>query len=218
MSIFLMIILSCTALTFIFSLIANLLKSAKLKKIDKVLGLIRGSVVLLVCIYAAVFQPPTHASDTAWSILGIVLVFAFLLFLNTLHKRKMERTTNALERIRQELTAARDHPLFTHFLIRGDHIHFRTPLEKDLNDILHFDDLVTAGADAAIPQMRTKEGKDYWDRYIRCYLQSRIQKPEQEQAEDLLVAGGWKCTCGRVNPRYTSTCVCGKNKRDVVTV
>ena len=25
---------------------------------------------------------------------------------------------------------------------------------------------------------------------------------------------GWKCACGKVNPPYISTCVCGRNKRD----
>lgn len=26
---------------------------------------------------------------------------------------------------------------------------------------------------------------------------------------------GWKCSCGRLNANYISTCVCGKNKREV---
>ena len=30
-----------------------------------------------------------------------------------------------------------------------------------------------------------------------------------------LANGGWKCTCGRVNPSYTGTCSCGKKKRDI---
>ena len=28
-------------------------------------------------------------------------------------------------------------------------------------------------------------------------------------------ARGWKCDCGRENPSYVSTCVCGKSKRDI---
>lgn len=32
---------------------------------------------------------------------------------------------------------------------------------------------------------------------------------------DLLRAGGWKCTCGSVNANYVSTCSCGRNKRDI---
>jgi hypothetical protein len=31
----------------------------------------------------------------------------------------------------------------------------------------------------------------------------------------MLANGGWKCTCGRVNADYVSTCVCGKNKSDI---
>ncbi|MBQ9083280.1 MAG: hypothetical protein IJY28_07260 [Clostridia bacterium] len=27
--------------------------------------------------------------------------------------------------------------------------------------------------------------------------------------------GSWRCTCGNVNPNYTGTCSCGRNKRDV---
>ena len=30
-------------------------------------------------------------------------------------------------------------------------------------------------------------------------------------------AGDWQCTCGRVNPKYVSTCACGISKKDVVT-
>lgn len=29
------------------------------------------------------------------------------------------------------------------------------------------------------------------------------------------IANGWTCSCGRNNPTYASTCVCGKNKRDI---
>ncbi|MBE6942240.1 MAG: hypothetical protein E7455_08170 [Ruminococcaceae bacterium] len=28
-------------------------------------------------------------------------------------------------------------------------------------------------------------------------------------------AGGWKCTCGRVNASYVSTCACGVNRREI---
>lgn len=30
--------------------------------------------------------------------------------------------------------------------------------------------------------------------------------------ENLLKKGGWKCTCGKVNPSYTGTCSCGGKK------
>ena len=31
----------------------------------------------------------------------------------------------------------------------------------------------------------------------------------------LLASGGWKCSCGRVNADYVSSCACGKSKHDV---
>lgn len=27
--------------------------------------------------------------------------------------------------------------------------------------------------------------------------------------------GGWKCSCGRINPHYTGTCACGKSKENM---
>ncbi|MBQ9967442.1 MAG: hypothetical protein IJO88_01810 [Oscillospiraceae bacterium] len=33
--------------------------------------------------------------------------------------------------------------------------------------------------------------------------------------KSLMKAFGWECPCGRTNPNYTSTCVCGKNKREL---
>lgn len=34
----------------------------------------------------------------------------------------------------------------------------------------------------------------------------------EEYVSDALNAGGWQCCCGRANPPYVSTCVCGINK------
>ena len=33
-----------------------------------------------------------------------------------------------------------------------------------------------------------------------------------EHNNKLLRNGGWKCSCGRVNAAYASSCVCGKSK------
>lgn len=33
--------------------------------------------------------------------------------------------------------------------------------------------------------------------------------------EQLLAAGGWKCSCGRVHASYVSSCSCGKSKGEV---
>lgn len=39
-----------------------------------------------------------------------------------------------------------------------------------------------------------------------------MQSSSEIQNEEVLKQGGWKCTCGRVNPSYTGTCACGKRK------
>lgn len=45
----------------------------------------------------------------------------------------------------------------------------------------------------------------------------RITDAEKDaQNEQLLASGGWKCSCGRVQASYVSTCTCGKNKREVL--
>ena len=213
MLLLLIAILSFCAATSVFSLVAGKLQNTKLARIDKVLRMIRSFAVLLTCIYVAFFLPK-KSLDITWFIIRFVPALLLLLILDAFHKRKMSKTTDKLQQIRQEIAAARNHPLYAHFLIRGDHIHSRTPLEKDLDDILRFDDLVTSGADALIPQMRTEKGKNYWERYIKYYLQARNPKSQQEQDKELLASGGWKCTCGRTNPSYTFTCTCGINKRD----
>ena len=41
-----------------------------------------------------------------------------------------------------------------------------------------------------------------------------MQPSSNTRDEDVLKQGGWKCTCGRVNPSYTGTCVCGKRKEE----
>lgn len=42
------------------------------------------------------------------------------------------------------------------------------------------------------------------------------QKAREESEKRMLEAGGWKCTCGTVNPSYTGTCACGRSKQDVL--
>jgi uncharacterized cupin superfamily protein len=37
----------------------------------------------------------------------------------------------------------------------------------------------------------------------------------EDQENQIVTAGGWKCTCGRVNQAYISTCACGKSKAEV---
>ena len=41
-----------------------------------------------------------------------------------------------------------------------------------------------------------------------------MQSPSDTRDDEVLKQGGWKCTCGRVNPSYTGTCACGKRKEE----
>ena len=86
----------------------------------------------------------------------------------------------------------------------------RAAWRKDVEDILHFDKLLSKGEAEEFPPMRTEEGKTIWKAYMVAGLMERLT-PEQK----VLMDGGWLCTCGRANPAYTSTCVCGVNKRSV---
>ena len=40
----------------------------------------------------------------------------------------------------------------------------------------------------------------------------------EEEARDrkIISDGGWKCSCGRVNYSYTTSCVCGKKKYEIL--
>ncbi len=38
------------------------------------------------------------------------------------------------------------------------------------------------------------------------------QAAQEESRKGMLLNGGWKCHCGRVNPSYTGSCACGCSK------
>ena len=38
---------------------------------------------------------------------------------------------------------------------------------------------------------------------------------EEARNKRILDEGGWKCSCGRINYHYVSTCACGVNKREL---
>ena len=41
------------------------------------------------------------------------------------------------------------------------------------------------------------------------------QKVDYTRSNEVIIqSGGWKCSCGRVNAQYTSSCACGKAKSD----
>jgi len=58
--------------------------------------------------------------------------------------------------------------------------------------------------------------------FINKYLEkvSKNSGPSAEKnippASRSTAASSWNCPCGKTNPGYTSTCSCGKNKRDVL--
>ena len=96
------------------------------------------------------------------------------------------------------------------------------PYEKDLNDIIAFDKYIRRGESVYIPQMRTEEGKKLWKQYIEAFIAERSEPVQTDgttdEEQESLPAGYWLCTCGRENPDYTSTCVCGVNKRDALNI
>lgn len=49
-------------------------------------------------------------------------------------------------------------------------------------------------------------------------LQAQMNKQEKIHLNQTLLAeGGWKCTCGRINAKYVTTCPCGLNQRAVAS-
>lgn len=50
-------------------------------------------------------------------------------------------------------------------------------------------------------------------------LQAKVFAPapvnEELHKRNILASGGWKCSCGRVNADYVSTCACGKGKHQI---
>ena len=44
------------------------------------------------------------------------------------------------------------------------------------------------------------------------YVESALEKETKERK--ILSEGGWKCTCGRTNYKYVTTCPCGKSKHE----
>lgn len=47
-------------------------------------------------------------------------------------------------------------------------------------------------------------------------IESFYRGSDEIRTRDTLKAGGWTCTCGRVNAAYVSSCTCGRDKTDVI--
>jgi len=65
-----------------------------------------------------------------------------------------------------------------------------------------------------------------FDRMLKAFLllfktdippkKETIPTSQHEHNKKIIQAGGWTCACGRANPAYTSTCVCGRNKQAIL--
>lgn len=220
-----------------FMLVYRLLRPyIKHKRTKKTLDIVISipSYLLLLC--SAVFlilplvtdlMPEDRSSSIKF--LFYVLVILFIdHFLQKRDKQIERRSAETAEDIREILHSKQQHSfllLLSHFIFfpgRHRHWHYRrSPYEQDIEAIASFDELVRSGEDAMIPTMQTKEGQRLWDRYIKAYMADRNTKAEGHDLKQkrfdaaLLSAGGWRCTCGRANPNYTSTCTCGTHMRQI---
>lgn len=63
----------------------------------------------------------------------------------------------------------------------------------------------------ALPARDNKTQKDS----ATASLAETVRREEaKRQEEKIMNSGGWKCSCGRVNANYVSTCACGKSRRE----
>ena len=51
--------------------------------------------------------------------------------------------------------------------------------------------------------------------YQTSYGSNLSNAADKVHNEQILAAGGWKCSCGRVHASYVSSCSCGKSKSEV---
>ena len=55
------------------------------------------------------------------------------------------------------------------------------------------------------------------DAHVRDMKKQKKTAAQEKEKQDgkIIAAGGWKCSCGRTNQSYISTCACGKSKLEV---
>ena len=61
-----------------------------------------------------------------------------------------------------------------------------------------------------LPEVRTEKGREFLEQLLQAYADEMPQPPPRPNLPN------WHCSCGRENQHYVSTCVCGKNKRDMI--
>ena len=91
----------------------------------------------------------------------------------------------------------------------------RSYYERDLYSILQFDRCISRGGTGEVPALYTDEGKKLWKQYMDAYAEEQDCAVQADKKSIPPSASGWRCTCGRENPNYTSTCVCGINRRGI---
>lgn len=91
--------------------------------------------------------------------------------------------------------------------------HGPVPSWHDVRKILIYDRKKKKNPHTPLPQMRTLGGENLLSQLLDAYEDA---KPvgDSVYAKELLKSSGWHCACGRVNPKYTYTCACGRGKRD----
>ena len=92
--------------------------------------------------------------------------------------------------------------------------HGPIPSWRDVEKLLIYDLRKRKNPYAPLPQMHTLGGKNLLTRLLEAYDDAR-PVCDKTYKKSLMKAFGWECPCGRTNPNYTSTCVCGKNKREL---
>ena len=82
-----------------------------------------------------------------------------------------------------------------------------------------FGDLVASAHELAYGKKHTAEAEPVQEKpamAVKPVSQAANSVPAAKaHSDEEPVGDGWKCACGRVNQKYVSTCVCGKNKREV---
>ena len=93
----------------------------------------------------------------------------------------------------------------------------RDPHAADTAALLGYDKLKRKSSEfVPLPQLRTEAGRKTLKKLLAAYEADRPDD-DMDYRKNILSSGGWLCACGRTNPKYTFTCVCGKKKRSAIS-
>lgn len=170
-------------------------------------------------------------------VIFLLIAGVFLLIGASIYKEKRRKKREAydgpksMEEFRRQVIKSRlywilDLPVdtvwhfYSHFFFGRKHIRtyfdvFSSPFDDDIERIWRFDKRLREGERVPFPKMRTEEGERYWSQYIKLRFEDSAMS-EEEYEKQLIQAGGWRCSCKQVNSRDTSTCVCGKDRWEIL--